>query len=212
MDDDFRICTWNLQSMNTCSKQDLRRILNVFKADITALQELRWKGIGEEKDNTKYQCDIYHSGHPERREFGVGFAVKGKARFCISRWEPISERLCMLRIKGKFHNISIICAHAPTLDSDDEEKDIFYTQLERTYDNIPAYDMKIVLGDFNAKVGREDHFSGTIGKHSLHADTNNNGMRLVSFAASRNMVVVRRWICMYVSLYKVLGDYFRYTT
>ena len=62
----------------------------MFKADIIALQELRWKEIGE--DNTKYQCDIYHSGYPERREFGVGFAVKGKARFCISRWEPILAR------------------------------------------------------------------------------------------------------------------------
>ena len=79
MNDDIRICSWNLQSMNTCSKQDLRRILNVFKADITALRELRWKGIGEEKDNTKYQCDIYHNGHPEKREFGVGFAVKARS-------------------------------------------------------------------------------------------------------------------------------------
>lgn len=189
MDNDLRICTWNLQSLNTCSKLDLRRILSDYKADITALQETRKIGISEDKDRSKYQCDIYFSGNPEKREFGVGFAVRGKARFFVNRWVPINERICMLRIKAKFYYISIICAHAPTLDSDESEKDIFYDQLERTYDTIPAYDMKIVLGDYNAKVGQEQQFSGTIGKHSLHTDTNDNGMRLISFAASRNMVI-----------------------
>lgn len=189
MDNDLRICTWNLQSLNTCSKLNLRRILSDYKADITALQETRKIGISEDKDRSKYQCDIYFSGNPEKREFGVGFAVRGKARFCVNRWVPINERICMLRIKAKFYYISIICAHAPTLDSDESEKDIFYDQLERTYDTIPAYDMKIVLGDYNAKVGQEQQFSGTIGKHSLHTDTNDNGMRLISFAASRNMVI-----------------------
>ena len=52
--------------------------------------------------------------------------------------------------------------HESTLASEEEEKDIFYDQLDRTYDAIPAYDMKIVLGDFNAKVGKETIFSGTI--------------------------------------------------
>lgn len=189
MDQEIRICTWNLQSLNTCSKQDLRRILSEYKADITALQETRKIGTTEEKDRSKYQCDIYFSGNPNKREFGVGFAVKGKARFCINRWVPINERICMLRIKAKFYYISIICAHAPTLDSDESEKDNFYDQLERTYDTIPAYDMKIVLGDYNAKVGQEQQFFGTIGKHSLHTDTNDNGMRLITFAASRNMVI-----------------------
>lgn len=38
--------------------------------------------------------------------------------------------------------------------------------------------MKIVAGDFNAKVGREDIYFPTIGKHSLHEDSNDNGVQL----------------------------------
>jgi hypothetical protein len=46
--------------------------------------------------------------------------------------------------------------------------------------------MKILLGDFNAKVGREDIFKPTIGNESLHEISNDNG---VNFATSKNLTV-----------------------
>jgi hypothetical protein len=49
--------------------------------------------------------------------------------------------------------------------------------------------MKILLGDFNAKVGREDIFKPTIGKESLHEISNDNGVRVVNFATSKNLTV-----------------------
>jgi hypothetical protein len=47
--------------------------------------------------------------------------------------------------------------------------------------------MKILLGDFNAKVGRENIFKPTIGNESLHKISNDNGVRLVNFATSKNL-------------------------
>jgi hypothetical protein len=44
--------------------------------------------------------------------------------------------------------------------------------------------MKILLRDFNAKVGREDILKPTIGNESLHATSNDNGVRVVNFATS----------------------------
>jgi len=41
--------------------------------------------------------------------------------------------------------------------------------------------MKILLGDFNAKVGRENTFKLKIGNESLHQDSD-NGVRIVNFA------------------------------
>jgi endonuclease/exonuclease/phosphatase family metal-dependent hydrolase len=49
--------------------------------------------------------------------------------------------------------------------------------------------MKIFLGDFNAKAGREDIFKSTIGNESLHEISNYNGVRLVNFAKSKNLRV-----------------------
>jgi len=52
--------------------------------------------------------------------------------------------------------------------------------------------MKILLGDFNAKVGRENIFKPTIGNESLHQDSNDNGVRLVNFATSKNWLLRAR--------------------
>jgi len=45
--------------------------------------------------------------------------------------------------------------------------------------------MKIVLGDFKAKVGRENIFKLTIGNESLHQVSNDNGVRTVNSAPSK---------------------------
>ena len=47
----------------------------------------------------------------------------------------------------------------------------------------------MLLGDFNAKVGRENIFKLTIGNESLHQDSNDNGVRIVNSATSKNLVV-----------------------
>jgi hypothetical protein len=49
--------------------------------------------------------------------------------------------------------------------------------------------MKILLGDFNAKVGRETIFKMTSGKESLHQGSNGNGFRIVNFVTFTNLVV-----------------------
>jgi hypothetical protein len=43
-----------------------------------------------------------------------------------------------------------------------------------------------LLGDFNGKVGRKDIFKPTIGNKNLHEISNDDGVRAVNFAASRN--------------------------
>jgi hypothetical protein len=55
-------------------------------------------------------------------------------------------------------------------------KDGFYEELERVFDKFPNYHIKILLGDFNAKVGREDIFKPTIGNESLHLISNDKGV------------------------------------
>jgi len=47
--------------------------------------------------------------------------------------------------------------------------------------------MKILLGYFNAKVRRENIFKPKIGNESLHQDSNDNGVRIVNFATSKNL-------------------------
>lgn len=93
----------------------------------------------------------------KEHRLGVGFVTGRKLIQKVLDWKPISPRLCVIRIKGKFRNISIINVHAPTEEKDEDEKDTFYDTLEGAYDNCPRNDVKIVIGNLNAKIGREAH-------------------------------------------------------
>jgi len=92
-------------------------------------------------------------------------------------------------LKGRWHNIILVNVHAPSEEKSQESKDSFYGELEQVFYHFPKYHMEILLGDFNAKVGRENIFRPTIGQESLHQDRNDNGVRLVNFATSKNLVV-----------------------
>ena len=72
--------------------------------------------------------------------------------------------------------------HAPSEEKSDDSKDTFYEELEQVFHHIPKYHTKILLGDFNAKEGRENISKPTNGNESLHQDSNDNGIRTVSFA------------------------------
>jgi len=73
--------------------------------------------------------------------------------------------------------------------ADCELKVLFYDDLDRVLDNIPRESIKIVVGDFNAQVGRENIFKPIVGKESLHQESNNNGMRLISLCTDKGLVI-----------------------
>jgi len=54
--------------------------------------------------------------------------------------------------------------HAPSEEKSDGSKE----ELEQVFDHFRKYHMKILLGDFNTKVGRENIFKPTIRNDSLH--------------------------------------------
>jgi hypothetical protein len=58
--------------------------------------------------------------------------------------------------------------HAQCEDKADDVKDSFCEELGHVFDQFPKYDMNILLGDFNVKVGRENIFKLTVGNESLH--------------------------------------------
>jgi hypothetical protein len=49
--------------------------------------------------------------------------------------------------------------------------------------------MKILLGDLNAKVGKEEIFKPVINNKIVHEASNDNGVRVVQFPTSKNLIV-----------------------
>jgi hypothetical protein len=105
----------------------------------------------------------------------------------VKRVEFVSDRMSYIILRGHWCHIIILNVHAPTEHKIDDVKGSLYEELERVFDKFPKYHMKILLGDFNAKVGREDIFKPTIANESLHEMSNDNGVRLLNFATSNNL-------------------------
>jgi hypothetical protein len=66
-------------------------------------------------------------------------------------------------LRGCWFHIIVLNVDAPIEDKTDDEKDSFYEELECIFDTFPKYRMKILLGNFNAKVGREDFLNQQLG-------------------------------------------------
>jgi len=85
-------------------------------------------------------------------------------------------------------HVTLVNVHAPSEEKSEELKYSFYEELEYVFDHFPKYHMKIILGDINAIVGREYILKPIIGYESLHQDSNDNGVKIVNFVTSKNLV------------------------
>jgi hypothetical protein len=64
-------------------------------------------------------------------------------------------------LRGRWCDVIFLNVHASCEDKGDDVK-----ELGSVFDHFPRYDMKMLLDDFNAKVGRENIFKPTIGNES----------------------------------------------
>jgi len=92
-----------------------------------------------------------------------------------------------LRLKAKWFSCTLINVHTSTNEKTEEIKEEFYNLLEQNINQIARLDIKILHGDFNAKVGKESIYKPTTGNESLHNETNNNGIKMIQFAISNGL-------------------------
>ena len=166
------------------------RTLDKFRIDIAGLSETRLTGFGTLKS------EIYHilySGLETRKEAGVAMALSNRAKKCLVDWEPIGERILRARFATSQAKLTVIVVYAPTNDACDRTKDDFYRALSNVVAKTHRHDIVTVCGDFNAKVGGDASYAPTIlGKHGL-GEINDNGVRLIDFCATHELIVGATW-------------------
>jgi exonuclease III len=63
---------------------------------------------------------------------------------------------CHIILKGQCCHAIVLNIHAQTEEKTEDVKDSFYHGLERVFNKFLKYNMKILLGDFNVKMRKED--------------------------------------------------------
>ena len=90
---------------------------------------------------------------------------------------------------GKKRTATLISAYAPAMTNPDDVKDKFYEELEALISTVSQSDKLILLGDFNAHVGKDHHaWKGVLGHHRI-GKCYSNGLRLLKTCTAFGLII-----------------------
>jgi hypothetical protein len=92
---------------------------------------------------------------------GTGFFVHHRKVSAVKRKVFVSDRMSYIILRG--HWCNVLNVRAPSEEKSDDSKDSFNEILEQVFYHFPKYLMKILLGDFTAKLGRDNIFKLAVG-------------------------------------------------
>ena len=100
---------------------------------------------------------------------------------CLQSVQSINQRILTVTFHGN-PRVTVTVVYAPTESASDAHKDEFYDSLKEHLEAVKKHDIHLLIGDFNARIGKDSHLSNpvVIGPHCYHEETNTNGERLVS--------------------------------
>ncbi|XP_067124356.1 craniofacial development protein 2-like [Centruroides vittatus] len=172
--------------------KQLNQMLRKENILILAIQETRFIDINT-TDSDNYR---YFKGKPGKRimrntpHLGTAFCVHRTIVNSITKFQSPSGRLSLLTIKCANKSYTLINCHAPI--NEDNRKnptkvEQFWEQLEDEISKIPRENVKILMGDFNAQIGKEKSVWNIVGKYPAHKRTNQNGLRLIELCKAFNL-------------------------
>jgi len=87
------------------------------------------------------------------KETKNGFFVKHRTVSAVKRVEFVSDGMSFIVLRGCLHNIIILNVCAPNEEKCNYSQDRYYEEMGQTFNHFPKYHTKILLQDFNAKLG-----------------------------------------------------------
>uniref|UniRef100_A0A8R1ECA0 Reverse transcriptase domain-containing protein n=1 Tax=Caenorhabditis japonica TaxID=281687 RepID=A0A8R1ECA0_CAEJA len=183
---DYRVCTFNCRSVATDDRlAELLEETKTIKYDIIGLSE------------TKRAAEI-HMMHRDRTGVflgkrnttsvsgGVGFIVNSTFLPKIQEIKFLNHRIAYLTFQvDRRLSCTVFQVYAPVADSDPEELADFYESLEEAYTACRSR-YKLVVGDFNARMGPRQHTERFIGPHSMEP-RNESGELLATLCESNRL-------------------------
>ena len=98
---------------------------------------------------------IYYCGQESLRRNEVAIMVNKRIRNAVLGYNLKNDRMISVRFQGKTFNITVIQVYAPTSNAEESEVEWFYEDLQDLLELTPKKDVLFIIGDWNAKVGRQ---------------------------------------------------------
>lgn len=182
----LRVATWNVQSMYESGKtHNIIKEMSRLKIDVLGVSETHWPSSGQ-CDTLKYK--VYYSGNnTAHHRNGTAIIVAPHINSAVKSCTPHSDRMMLLQIQATPVDINIIQIYAPTADKDEATIEEFYEQLEILMKMTKKHEVTLVMGDFNAKVGK-GKVDDVVGNFGLGV-RNDRGDRLIRFCQEHSLML-----------------------
>lgn len=199
----IKVATWNVRGLSENRKRiyvaqvtKLANILEHEQINIAAISETKKLGRSSESIG-KNGSKIYYN------EVEDGRARRGIALVLDSKWsklligEPAYQRnriiLMKFNCRGNNKNLMVIAVYAPNAP---KENISFYEDLQIMMDNYYAKEKEfynlIIMGDFNAHIGKELRHNVT-GEYGNARKINANSHKLIKFATDNSLTITNTY-------------------
>ena len=189
-----RVATWNFSGI--CSQRKQKEVAGVLvknNIDVCAGQE-SW-----EKEESKISVDGYKwfgkprqgSSGSKRGEGGVGFLVKECLASGVELIKDVNyEESMWIKVKGERGRKTLFlgCVYMPTDSENVSFIESSYSALKEDVLRMKERGQVVLLGDFNATVGKSSELDDVIGMFG-EGKCNASGNRLISFLNEVELVV-----------------------
>ena len=180
--------TWNVRSLLQVGKLNLlENELARLSIKICGFSEVWWTGKGHFMKDTGHK--VVYSGSDQKHRQGVALWLHSDIANSLISYEPISPRLICATLRATPQNITVIQVYAPTTSDNEDDQEQFYEDLQRAINKAPKRSTMVVLGDFNAKIGKCPSQLPTVGQYGL-GERNDAGDTLFSFCEANSLSIV----------------------
>ena len=130
----LKVGTWNVRTLDAGKVEIIENEMERIKLNILGICEHRWKGQGHL--TTPKRGKFIYSGREQPGQSGVGILLEKETAKSLIGYNPISDRILIVRIQGRKKNMALIQAYAPASSSEIEEAEEFYAELQHAMENI----------------------------------------------------------------------------
>lgn len=184
-----RIGFWNVQTMYESERlAQVTYEMRCYNLHILGISETWWTGSGKHMISIG-ETALYSSRDDTQHLEGAAIILEKGTEKCLMEWKPVNSRLMKVRMRGKHINTTIIQCYTPTSDSDEETKGAFYEQLQSELEQTPWDDLKILIGELNAKVGNDNTNYGWAMKSEGCRTINDNRKQLLELCTTKDLII-----------------------
>lgn len=189
------LATFNVNSLLKTGKlKHLTDTLKKHKILITAVQETRFVDTDtfDSQGFRIYKGKVGNRVMKNMPHLGTAFIIDKTILHSIVEFDSQSERISSLTFKSTNKMYTIVNAHAPINEDNKKNKEkveTFWNQLDDLMQKIPDKNNVILLGDFNAQIGKEKKYKTIVGNYPAHNRTTRNGIRLIELCQAHNLIL-----------------------